>query len=295
MSNYRTSCNYITDTWTTNEHLNGCNEPTCPGCRPCEHDHCELRGCPNHTNRTTGIWTCPSCIGRTRRDLKTIVRLMTFDIPAETIDAGIESEAMNLAGTATIALPIDSRRGWCAWPPTETHPYTVLAGWELALREEYGPNSDLSITIPRAADYLDLLLNQEFPHTRRFEDFARDVRRCRTHLEAVIHDSRAPETGAPCPECGDKAPKLIKRYGPTENDDAWHCPDNPGQHSWTNAAYWQRIEGDYLNPDEWMPAKDAAEKLGISIGALKVRATRKPKGRSRLKGLAVYSIKVLAS
>lgn len=306
-------CTYVApDGWMTPEHRNDCNHPSCPGCRPCSKDHCALRnGCPNHVDHAAGIVTCPSCIGRTRKDLKTIVRLSLFDIPVEAIDAGIDSEAMNLTAVASIALPIDSRRGWCHYPPREHHPFTVLAGWELTLREDYGPNTQLRLTIPRAADYLDTLLNGGFPHERRFEDFAGEIRRCRAHLEAVVHDSLVPETGAPCPECEGKAPKLIKRYGDStgrhlnncdggdcrgcsDDRDTWHCPADPA-HWWSNADYWNRIEGKYLNPAEWMNAKDAANELGISIGALKVRAVRKPKGRSRRDGSAVYSVTVLAS
>lgn len=290
------NCVYVTpDGWMTPEHRNDCNHPNCPGCRPCDKHHCAaINGCPNHIDYNAGLQTCPACIGKVRRTLATINRLYAIDLPIEALNAGVNSEAVNLLGPAVPGVGPDERRGWCEWPLRNDHPLIVLGDWDLSLRDHYGPRTDLTITVPRAVAYFDNLLNGPFPHGEQFVEFAKSIRGLLAHMEAVLHDSHAPEKGAPCPECTDGA-RLVKRYGPTEADDAWHCPNNPGTHSWTNTDYWNRIEGEHLNPNEWMNATQAAAHLGIEPATLRMRAVRRPKGRQKWKGGTLYSVKVLAS
>ena len=64
-----------------------------------------------------------------------------------------------------------------------------------------------------------------FPHVP-FEDFARDLRRCVAHLEAVLHDGEQVEvTRVPCTveRCQSK-PRLVIARGDTDKEDHYRCP-----------------------------------------------------------------------
>lgn len=204
-------------TWSTEA---GWITPEADGGRPCPKDHCGLRGvpCGHHVKHEAGIYTCPSCIGRTRSDLATIKALCAVELVSEALEAGINSEAANLIGPASLGFAgrqeteaeireaSDWGRGWCAYPRTEAerlamHPLRVLGDLDLALRETYGPMTTLRVTIDRAADFLAGLLAGAFPHEDQFEDAAREIARLRAHLEAVAHTARYVEQGHPCPKC----------------------------------------------------------------------------------------------
>lgn len=179
------------------------------GDRPCSADHCGIRGCAYHVDHDAGIWTCPRCIGRVRSDLATIVRLYRQELPRQAEAVGINSEAANLIGPASLAEDaetmrgrVDAERGWCSWPMTDQrHPYTVLGRLDMALREIYGPRTSLAVTVERAARYLDDLLAGPFPHEDQFDDTAAEIAQLRAHMETAAGDSRKPELGAPCPTC----------------------------------------------------------------------------------------------
>jgi hypothetical protein len=258
-----------------------------------------MRGrCASHVDHAAGIVTCPGCIRRARRDLAAIEDLHALMLP-EAIEAGIDSEAANLAGPAASSEQVegkrgyeDARRGWCAYPrdAEDLHPYTVLGWWDLALRESYGPQSDLFITVNRARSFLDGLLAGMFPHTREFEEFSKHIARCRNHLEAVLHDSRTPEQGRPCPRCaeaGDGAPRLQKRYAQHAGakgytscpdpekcltcqgaNDTWHCP-HVGEHWWTEHDYRDRVAVDYIEHATELPVRELAERCGVPAGTIR--------------------------
>lgn len=319
--------------WVGAEHLRDCVDRECAGCKPCGKDHCGLSGCAQHVEHDAGIWTCPRCIGRARGDLAAIVDLYALVPTAadkrgnelgplleEAADAGLESEAFNLVGPA--AAPeqysekrnrlraLYERRGWCDWPRHEGfheddphHPYAVLGRWDMAMRESYGPQTDLFVTISSAAAYLTGLLAAGFPHTQEFEDFTREIRTCRQHLEQVVHDDSMPEKGAPCPTCaaerGKGAPKLQKRYavhpglpagmrcGAKDlsqgrlleckicdgDNDTWHCPA-VAEHWWTDADYRLRVDGDYVEHATDLPAAELAERLGVPVSTIRKWAAR---------------------
>lgn len=289
-----------TNGWMTPEHRADCKTNTCNGCRPCPKSHCDLTNhCANHVERSAGINTCATCIGRVRRNLHAIDQLYALAIPDEAIEAGTDSEAMNLIGPASLSFQTDYRRGWCAFPAVTNndpnHPTIVLGDWDIALRDIYGPATSLNITVPRAVAYLISLLGNDskFPHEDQFAQFAKSINKLRTHLEAVAHDSHGPEEGAPCPECSPKPRKLQKRYGTESKHDTWHCPTNPA-HWWSDTDYRLRIEGSYVEHADWLPGRDAAQRLGITVGALHVRASRNPRGKKRFDGKMLYSVRLLA-
>lgn len=291
-------CQWADSTWLTPEHLRDCDNGTCRGCKPCPEVHCAMRGsCPNHVDEEAGIVTCPSCIARVRKDLTAIETLYAIDMPEEAIFAGVDSEAFALAGAAAapdqyaarrdwngeVTEAQDWRRGWCEFPrdvdgDDHHHPYLVLGRWDIALREKYGPNTDLFVTVTSSANFLRSLLAGRFPHTREFEDLARDLNTCRTHLEAVAHDSRTPEQGRHCPRCveaGGKGPRLRKRYAVETSDaakrgdlDTWHCPDQP-EHWWSERDYRDKVAADYVQHATELPAAELAERLDVPLSTVR--------------------------
>lgn len=241
---------------------------------PCKTDeygdptrHCTARrSCSVHVGDDE--LTCPRCIGRARASIGWIVNLSAL-MPTEALSAGVNSEAANLAGPAADPeawswRKVAARQG-VAWHVSlledddEHHPLTVLGRWAMMLAEDWG--HDLPrLDVATAAAYLDRNLSrlandpeQDFPL------FASEVRKCRTHLESVLHNSGKLDQGAPCPSCaeaGEKAPRLRRQFGhwcedPTcekvhyadDSGDRWVCPRNR-EHYWDEAGYRQRV-------DEW--------------------------------------------
>jgi hypothetical protein len=323
----KSTCHYDAERgWLTPEHLRDCADSSCAGCKPCSETHCALRGrCSNHVKYAEiGERTCPRCIGATRRDLAAIVDLYAlidldvearhFDVSAlleEVTQSGVESEAFNLIGPA--AAPeqysekrarlggLYERRGWCDWPRHEGfrdddrhHPYAVLGRWDMACREQYGPQTDLFVTVSSAADYLARLLAGPFPHGDEFEDFTREIADCRGHLEQVTHDAKVPEEGRHCPRCTEdhgRGPRLVKRYAAhpglkrgqqcdeercricAGDLDTWHCPAN-GDHWWTEHDYRSRVAVDYVQHATELPILEMSERTGITASTLRRWAGR---------------------
>lgn len=307
-------CHYDVERgWLTVEHVRDCDDSGCAGCKPCGKSHCGLRGkCPNHVEQHAGVWTCPSCIGKVRKDLRAVVEHYAVTMRDEAIEAGVDSEAFNLLGPAASVDQLDARRkladrdrGWCDFPPPDDphHPALVLPRWDLMLREEYGPATDLFATVTSAAAYIEWLMDTEksgadFAHTRLFEEFNRDLGKCLRHLESVAHDSRDPEKGAPCPRCaetneGGKAPRLLKRYGRATDGsaDTWHCP-TVVEHWWTDVDYRSRVDGDYLEHATALTATQMHEQWKIKPGSLRGWASKglvAKRGKTQ-DGLTLYDV-----
>lgn len=103
------------------------------------------------------------------------------------------------------------------------HPLYCLSYWDMVWRDALDHSEpEERLTIATAVDYIDRTLGYmgDYPHVP-FEDFARDVRRCRGHLESVLHDSeRGVRANVQCFECrGD----LERRLGKAGFDDHWTC------------------------------------------------------------------------
>lgn len=238
---------------------------------PCRHDdygdptrHCTARRtCSQHVG--WGELTCARCLGRVRQDIRAIVDLAAL-MPFEALTAGIQSEAAMLAGPAADVeawswRKIAAKQGG-SWhlslieEDDDWHPETVLTRWQWMVAED--EKDDRVYTLTEAAAYLDRKLGkvaqdegQDFPLLRR------EVRKCREHLEAVLHNGNRAERGAPCPACveqGKPADRLQRRYGHWCEDegcerlhylddsaDEWVCPRDRS-HVWKHEAYANWIE-----------------------------------------------------
>jgi hypothetical protein len=219
--------------------------------------HCQARRtCANHVGANE--LTCARCLSRTRQDIRVIVG-RTPELMTQAITTGVESEAANLAGPAAdveawMWRKIAARQGH-AWHVSlledddEEHPYTVLTRWEMMLREDYGQPLRSPTSTEAAAAYLERILPRLAQDDEQdFGLFAREIRRCRAHLEAVLMDSQQPERGAPCPTCPQPAPKLTLERGHWCHEpdcDRMHWPDDPDrwlcprdrEHWWTEVDY----------------------------------------------------------
>lgn len=227
--------------------------------------HCTARRtCSQHVG-----WaelTCARCLGRTRQDIRQIVDLAGLMLP-EAIEVGVDSEAANLAGPAADPeawswRKVAAKQGG-SWhlslveDDDDWHPYTVLGRWALMLAEDYGDELATHLTVDRSAGYLDRVLGKVAQDEHQdFPLLAREIRKCRAHLEAVLRDSRQPERGAPCPDCktDGRFVRLVREYGHwcedpeccrehvrDDSEDVWKCPRHP-THKWTHKRYTDWIE-----------------------------------------------------
>jgi hypothetical protein len=287
----------------TPAHLPACVSNTCPGCLPCTHDedghpvrHCTARdrskddkkvaACTSHL-ATGEAKTCARCIGKVRSDMVAIENDAAL-MPEEAEYAGVNSEAMVLAGPAAHPGSFEARRNWLALhadevpDPDPHHPAAVLGRWELTLRRLYGQRSTLGTTLARSRAYLDGILTRaaQDPDVD-FTKMAAEIAACRSHIEGVRHDSRAPERGATCFLCDLPAPRLVRRYGHwcTREDcerqhddtgarDTWVCPRDPS-HWWSEAEYRLRVGWDALDNADRLTASQMAEVHGINPATLR--------------------------
>lgn len=263
--------------FTRNAHRHDCVDAACRGCVTCSERHCSARrNCAWHI--AEGELTCGRCLAATRRDLRWISDLSGLMLFAAIAD-GVNSESANLAGPAADPEAWSWRKASAnagrAWHVSlveeddEHHPLRVLGTWEQMLREDYGHEAPTSVvvmpdgsrrktvlptTVTSARDYLDRQLHRiAHDDGQDFALLARELRKCRQHLEAVLHNDDRPDRGAPCPDCTSEqtgvGPRLVRQYAHwcedegcerihigDEADDAWQCP-KVREHRWTHKAY----------------------------------------------------------
>jgi hypothetical protein len=141
----------------------------------------------------------------------------------------------------------------------EHHPVTVTGTWARMLTEDYAHEMPMLAPLGWCVAYLDRTLarvahddEQDFPL------LARELRKCRQHLEAVLHNDDRVDRGAHCPECSSAetglGPRLRREYGhwcsdedcerihhADDSEDAWVCPRNR-DHVWSHEDYTRWIE-----------------------------------------------------
>lgn len=256
-----------------------------PDGEPCRYDadgqrtrHCTARrSCAMHVYGNE--LACGRCVDRTRRDLQQIADLAALMLP-EAVASGVRSEAADLAGPATDPRSWRARRiakrlhldtflhlgriteqqyvhaRLVMEDDDEEHPYTVTTRWQMMLAEDYHHDLPARMDTATAVGYLTRIVARVASDPEQdWSLFAREIRACRTHLEAVLHNSRAAERGAPCPECRDagRFVRLTRRYGHwcVEEDceklhyldtagDEWVCPADR-THRWTHDAYERAV------------------------------------------------------
>lgn len=236
-------------------HLRDCEAAGCEGCQPCEDRHCGLCGI-KHVDSLT----CPTCIGHVRDDLKVILAMCGRTL-TEAVHRGVNSEAAMLAGpTANVEAWrnrwMSARQGrissdWLEDCRDELHPLWVLGTWDMLITEHLSHDSRTqAITVASAAQYLganltDLAQDADFA----FEELAKEVSSCRSHMEDVLQDGQREDKGAPCPMCGKAA--LVKV---TNERQAERCECGPwptmkhADHARCSCTFTIRVE--QLDPEQ---------------------------------------------
>lgn len=207
-------------------HGDGCDGDGCAGCLPCTEPHCRVCG------RTHAAGTCAECLAETRANLHDIAR-MCDALPAEVEHRGVEGEAMMLLGptadpearghleASVLAgrIPPD----YLAEAHGQLHPLFCLGTWDMIWRDALEHDDIEVLTLAGTVDYLDRTMSYMagYEHVP-FEDFARDLRQCASHLEAVLHDGeQVDRTRVPCLKCGTL---LERRFGIQAALDGHVCP-----------------------------------------------------------------------
>lgn len=275
-------------------HADDCPDyETCPGCLPCTEAHCRV------CNYAHTDGTCAECLTDTRDDLREIAR-MCDALPEEVEHRGVDGEAMTLLGPA--ADP--ERRGhleasvlagrvpadYLEHADGELHPLFVLGTWDGMWRDALEHDDPAGpVTVAGATDYLDRTMTYmaSYEHVP-FEDFARDLRRCRRHMEAVLHDGEQIERGAPCLAC--RGPNLVLRYGDTFATDRWTCPRRDCGAEYTRAQYRGMVEADARAKASHLTDRDMEARTGVKAGTVREWARRGYVGKRREHERTVYSV-----
>lgn len=257
---------------------------------PCPEAHCRV------CRRVHADQTCPECVGITRRDLHEIAR-MCDSLSEEVESRGIDGEAMVLLGPAADPearghleasvlagrVPAD----YVDVADGEQHPLFVLGTWDMLWRDALGHDEPSErLTVGTATDYLDRQLTYMagYEHVP-FEDFARDLRRCRAHLESVLHDGEQRDTGAPCLDC--RIP-LVREWGTLVAADGWRCPKCREWRS--DQDYRLNVAELHRETAEWLTDRDMELRTGVKAGTVRKWAERGDVGRRRDSGRTVYRV-----
>lgn len=241
-------------------HDDDCSRDECAGCQPCIEPHCRICGIAHSEG------ACAECLAEARGNLHEIAR-MCDSLPDEVEHRGTDGEAMMLLGPvadpearghleASIAagrVPAD----YLEAADSDQHPLFVLGSWDSVWRDALEHDEAETLTLVGAVDYLDRTMTYMggYEHVP-FEDFARDLRRCVAHLEAVLHDGEQLDRGAPCMKCGRP---LTRTWGAEEKADGWECRRCREQS--TAAQYQLAVKADYIRQAEWLTDADCVTRI----------------------------------
>lgn len=287
-------------------HDADCWTDACEGCAPCPESHCRVCG------RVHAEWTCAECVAEARSDLTDIARMCDV-LPEEAEHRGIEGEAMMLLGpTADVearqhveasylagrlpegwieashgkGCPILRNEACVGCAGDERHPLAVLASWQDVYAAEFDHELTARATVADAAGYLrrNLTYAATWPHAP-FEDFARDLRRCRAHLESVLHDGEQVDTGAPCMTCGTT---LERTWGTEPKHDGWRCPRC--RQTSTEDQYRFAVMHLHREEADWLTDRDMEIRTGIKATTVRSWARSDLVARHLDTGRVVYAV-----
>lgn len=283
-----TNCRFVSSTEPRiipGRHNNPCTCDGERGCLECTETHCVICG------RAHAKVACTGCLDAARGDLQAIGDLCA-SLPEEAADKGIQSEAMMLLGpsadpeawrnTATSAMWGRIDASYLEDCRDELHPLWVLGTWEQIWRDHLDHYSIATVTVESAHAYLDLQIGYMADQAEpAFDEFARELRACRTHLEDVLRDGIREERGAPCVQCG----KAMVRAG-----DHWEC--RTCHRTVTEDQYRYAVGVAYLQHSDRLTAAEMSERTGLKPSIIRVWGSRYPeikRGRNHL-GITLYDV-----
>jgi ribosomal protein L37AE/L43A len=268
-------------------HLNPC---ACDdrelGCLPCTETHCVICG------RLHAKAACVDCLDATRSDLKAIGDLCA-SLPAEAVERGVQSEAMMLLGPtsdpeawrnrATSAMVGRLDAAYLEDCRDESHPLWILGTWEQIWRDHLDHYSEATVTTASSWAYLDTQIGYMAEQIEPpFDEFARELRGCRAHLEDVLRDGIREERGAPCLQC--------KKHMTRGDDDHWHC--RTCHRTVTESEYRFAVGAAYKAHAVHLTASDMADRIGVKASVIRVWGSRglvRKRGKDH-NGLTLYDV-----
>lgn len=268
-----------------------CLDDACNGCLPCTEAHCSV--C--HRVHVAGQ-TCAECLATTREALHDIAR-MCAALPTEAEHRGVEGEAMMLLGPTAdpearghLEASVLAGRvppDYLETATHELHPLFVLGSWDAVWRDALEHDeSTARLTVATAIGYINRQMTYMADHEHvPFDDFARDVRRCRAHLEAVLHDGEQVDRGAPCMTCN---VPLERTWGADAGNDGWRCPRC--RQTSTEDQYRFAIAHLHRDSAAWLTDRDIEIRTGVKAGTVRVWAQRGEVERKRDQGRTVYAV-----
>ena len=270
-----TSCrwNGRTNPRLTRNHLADCEGGTCPGCEPCVEGHCQVCGKEHTTVEGRGFdLTCAGCLGETRDHLNGILD-KSARLLGEAIMQGLNSTAAMLAGPAADPEAWGYRRmsalagridpSYLEDCRDEQHPLWVLGTWDMLVRELFGQQTDVRLTMTEAARYLDGHLTRLAHHRDfSFEELAKDLEGCDQYLENILSEGERDTRGAPCLKC--RKPLLRIEKG---GEYSWWC-ERCKQRS-TADQYRYAVGVAYRANATRLPVTDLAERIGVPAGTIR--------------------------
>lgn len=232
--------------------------------------HCTARrSCSWHVGADE--LTCGRCLASARLDLRWIGDLTPL-LMTQALGDGVASEAAALAGPATDPRSWAGRRlaqgrHLTAWlladriteqqaaiamanleEDDKRHAERLVTTWARMMAEDYHHPLPERMTMSWCVEYLDRNLHRIAQDTEQdFPLLRRELKKCRQHLEAVLHNDEQRDRGAPCPDCvanEDGVPRLVRDYAhgvKHDRYDQWRCPRNP-EHVWSHHAYVAYVE-----------------------------------------------------
>lgn len=249
---------------------------TCAGCEPCPELHCTV------CRRTHADHVCPHCLRQVRTTLARL-KYLARKLPGEATrnhgayatgnnipggDAlvlagpGASPEQIRRALDERLLLQLDTSHAQEESRADPRPPATVLAYWTRTWRDHLDQPTTLTITLDRAADYIDTQL----PHLTddpRFIVMARELGDALRRVEDALHEGDRPQTSrVPCWECGTR---LVKVYTAREDDDHWLCPHCGELY---DQARFDRAKEDHLTStgaDRFVSVTDATEAIGRPV------------------------------
>lgn len=256
------------------------------GCLPCSETHCVVCG-KEHAKAA-----CTGCLEATRSDLKAIGDLCA-SLPAEAVEKGVQSEAMMLLGPssdpeawrnrATSAMVGRLDASYLEDCRDELHPLWVMGSWEQIWRDFLDHQTEQPISWATAYGYLNTQIGYMAEQVDPpFDEFARELRGCRAHLENVLRDGIRPQLShVPCVYC---ETRLAKVYADEEAGDHWICAKCRriyDEREYARAQHWHMEDergNRFLKVSEALGMIDRPEQtLRTWMATEKVKTERDPK------------------
>lgn len=272
------------------------------GCLPCPEMHCVICG-KEHARAA-----CTGCLDAARSDLHAIGDLCVA-LPGEAVEKGVQSEAMMLLGpaansgdwqrlamSAAMGRLCECSEGLCPslrgrpCPRAayledcrdELHPVWVLGTWEQVWRDHLDHQTEAPFTLGGGWSYLDTQIGYMADQVEpAFDEFARDLRSCRGHLEDVLRDGVREERGAPCIQCGTA---MVK------SGEDWTC--RKCHRTVTEDQYRYAVGVAYRAHALHLTAADLSDRIGVKASVIRVWGSRglvRKRGRNQ-DGITLYDV-----